>query len=634
MSSPPTFFSEVLATAKQASAQTGVLPSVILAQWAIETAYGGGTNFTVQNNYAGVSAGGYVNGFPSKAAGLAAYISNLKSSYYVEVRTAKTWQSQAKALGESQWAASHYDTPTTGGYPGSQLIAVITENQLVRYDAGASAGSSSGAPLPPETLGIGSVTGNSNAGFVAAQTAFFKAYGTVAPPPKGFESTAASGEIVVNGSMLTELVGEALITVQETLSITKASTITLTIHDPTRRIVRTPIWSQQSTLTFGTWTWVLQGIEKDGSVLTITFIPWVVYALEQATGAFTVHPGQMTRTDFARLLVSQIDGATFWQATEAYLSSLKAGYAHTAREQLSRGTWGNPLENSWTCLQRLASEIQWVCFEVFGKVYFGPYSFLAQQDPSLAAQEFKDGVTTITGTYTTAQPLGQLTIAGVAGDWVPTPGDAVAADALGPFSIGNWIVSELDRENVEEPTVTVTCIQPQPGLPEPISGGTRPAVGSGAGDIQTTGGRRNAAKALAFCVSKVGHPYSETTRLRLGPEYYDCSGLVYEAYLSVGISIGTTTFTQWPNGAGAKVPPGINNLLPGDLLYFGYLPFSAHETAQHVAIVKSVTAKRGTVTVVEAADPAQGVIETSNVNPTVGVTYGTLVYLGAMRPSP
>lgn len=618
------FFTEFLATAKKASSETGVLTSVILAQWADETGYGESLSWhTASWNFAGISPGGVVASYQNRTFGLTAYIQNLSASTYKSVRQAKGWQTQAIALGESPWAGGHYDA--TGGGPGSDLIKIIEEFNLVQYDTGALAATASTSKTT-----VGSET-----------VKFYRAYPKVTKPAVGFSSDASADYIAINGTSITDLVGDSLITVQLTLAITSSSTITVSLHDPTRVLVTNPVLKQASTLTFKTGTkettWVLRGIEKAGNVLNVTFVPWVVQALTQATGAFVIAPGSMTRTQFAALLVSQITGAEFWSATESYLASLKEGYAHTNKEQLSRGTVANPLESSWTALQRLAAEIQWVCFESFGKVYFGPYSYLASLTPVLRPREFTEitggpygGITTIDWTYTSGQPLGELTIQAVASNWVPEPGQAVLIQHQGPAN-GTWIVKELTREDLEEPTITVTCMQPQPSLPEPSTGGTLPAAGSGTGSAQSVGGSKAAAAAVSFAMSKVGHPYSETMHLRLGPTYYDCSGLVYEAYLSVGIKIGTWTGAEWPNGSGAHVPAGVSNLKPGDLVFFGPV---VGGTSTHVAMVVKVNTKTKTAHIVEAADPTQGVI-TDTFTPTVGTPYGsTLLYLGATRPAP
>jgi hypothetical protein len=59
------FIDPWLADAKSAHAQTGVLTSVILAQWLDETANFSSRAFVSGNNYAGVSYSG-VSSFPTK----------------------------------------------------------------------------------------------------------------------------------------------------------------------------------------------------------------------------------------------------------------------------------------------------------------------------------------------------------------------------------------------------------------------------------------------------------------------------------------------------------------------------------------------------------------------------------------
>ena len=70
-----------------------------------------------------------------------------------------------------------------------------------------------------------------------------------------------------------------------------------------------------------------------------------------------------------------------------------------------------------------------------------------------------------------------------------------------------------------------------------------------------------AEQAITFAEDQLGKPYQWGA---VGPNAYDCSGLVYAAYASAGITIGRTTF-QWRQD-GPVVP--VTQLEPGDLLFY------------------------------------------------------------------
>jgi cell wall-associated NlpC family hydrolase len=69
-----------------------------------------------------------------------------------------------------------------------------------------------------------------------------------------------------------------------------------------------------------------------------------------------------------------------------------------------------------------------------------------------------------------------------------------------------------------------------------------------------------AAEAIAFAEGQLGKPYIWGGT---GPVGFDCSGLVYEAYLHAGITIARTTYAWRQDGP--QVP--LNQLQPGDLLF-------------------------------------------------------------------
>ena len=98
---------------------------------------------------------------------------------------------------------------------------------------------------------------------------------------------------------------------------------------------------------------------------------------------------------------------------------------------------------------------------------------------------------------------------------------------------------------------------------------------------------------------RANYKYSET-KGRLGPDYYDCSGLVYEALKHIGVTLsGSTTVPEY-NSTHA-VP--WKNAVPGDLGFWG-----AGGT-DHVGIVTS-TAGNGRMWNAE--------------NPTDGIKYGPI----------
>lgn len=69
-----------------------------------------------------------------------------------------------------------------------------------------------------------------------------------------------------------------------------------------------------------------------------------------------------------------------------------------------------------------------------------------------------------------------------------------------------------------------------------------------------------AAAAITFAVGQLGKPYRWGAD---GPGAYDCSGLVFAAYVSAGIQIARTTF-DWRQD-GPRVP--LSEIQPGDLLF-------------------------------------------------------------------
>jgi Mannosyl-glycoprotein endo-beta-N-acetylglucosaminidase len=143
---PATFIEQMLPWARWVSRQTGVLPSVILAQWATETGWGTSVAWTEGHNPAGISPDGQIEFFATVAEGMGGYVRTMLLPAYDVVREPGTASEQARALGYSPWAASHYGRP-----PGAILEEIIAEHDLEQYDPEPAPPAPEPAPPAPPT---------------------------------------------------------------------------------------------------------------------------------------------------------------------------------------------------------------------------------------------------------------------------------------------------------------------------------------------------------------------------------------------------------------------------------------------------------------------------------------------------
>ena len=109
-----------------------------------------------------------------------------------------------------------------------------------------------------------------------------------------------------------------------------------------------------------------------------------------------------------------------------------------------------------------------------------------------------------------------------------------------------------------------------------------PAGSSAAGCATTAGGvpavqapTQAVATAISFAEQQLGKPYLWGGT---GPDAFDCSGLVMQAYAAAGIGIPRTSEEQWAAGPQVSVPQ------PGDLVFFAGADGTATSPG-HVGIV-------------------------------------------------
>ncbi|MGA5423043.1 C40 family peptidase [Streptomyces lavendulocolor] len=117
--------------------------------------------------------------------------------------------------------------------------------------------------------------------------------------------------------------------------------------------------------------------------------------------------------------------------------------------------------------------------------------------------------------------------------------------------------AHLPRHEPQQPSPSPSSYLSQQQQPQPDDDG-----GHGA----------KAREVLAFAEAQTGKPYVWGAT---GPSSYDCSGLTQAAWRAAGVDLPRTTLEQ----AGAGTPVAIEDLRPGDLVFF-------HADISHVGIYK------------------------------------------------
>jgi hypothetical protein len=209
----------------------------------------------------------------------------------------------------------------------------------------------------------------------------------------------------------------------------------------------------------------------------------------------------------------------------------------TKRYQYSR----NSDEDSWTAMQRLASEVGWRLFVVGQSVYYMSEAALYLRRPRYEVTPDTAAVLELAYDVDWGRPVSEAMER-----WGTPPGSVVSLSGWGPPD-GRWLVASVSR-NWFSPTATVTLRQPGKALLEPAnerrqrassattSSGADVDTGTKAGQVYEAA-RRIDGQNLPYTWGG-GHAHCGTpdggTGRDPGPGY-DCSGAVCAALAAAGL---------------------------------------------------------------------------------------------------
>jgi hypothetical protein len=140
-------------------------------------------------------------------------------------------------------------------------------------------------------------------------------------------------------------------------------------------------------------------------------------------------------------------------------------FARGRPKTLPGGKKGWEKEDSWTCLQRLADEVQWRAFAVSGSIYFISEPRLFQSAARARISEESEGVDWIDWDYDIGKENSTVTITARIDRWEVPPGAIVQVRDAGPAN-GRWLVTDIER-NLFSPLATITGKKPRAKLREP-----------------------------------------------------------------------------------------------------------------------------------------------------------------------
>lgn len=328
-------------------------------------------------------------------------------------------------------------------------------------------------------------------------------------------------------------------------TIDGASTLSLTLHDPKRVLLRSGVFSKQADVVLDDYPWRLVKVTKSGDDLTLVFEDRAVALLRGPRRPKKASRANVTRAQFALSLIREVRPLIPYNIPELTQRQPVAGVsdkranARALPYQYRRGTTDGKWETSWTCLQRLAEEVNWRCFCANGTVWFVSEDWLRKQTPKLDITEDTLGVDAIDFDIDNGKVNSQATVTARVARWGALPGSAVKVSNCGPAN-GIWLVASVSR-GVFDAAATITLKRPTEKLEEPApetqavsstsTGGTTAAIATlASGANSGASSAVNAVYSAAVAMNARRFPYvwgggHGAAGVPSGnPPGYDCSG--------------------------------------------------------------------------------------------------------------
>lgn len=376
------------------------------------------------------------------------------------------------------------------------------------------------------------------------------------------------------------------------LSIDGASTLTIVVADPKRRLARSEVFVTRSWATALDVNFELVAAAKTGDDVTLTFEDAIAAQLRRKRKTLRIPANSSTRREIVLRLAREAD-------VKALVDPDKKGKVHNAVER----TGG---DSSWDLTGTLATDIGWRRFSNGKRLVVGSDEWLMGKDdtPTRIREHtgpFGDvdfdadvGKRSSTLTVDLDAEYGALAIGSV----------CVVEDEF-PATDGKWLTSGYTH-TLTSTTATLELVRKQKDLKEPKGTGGAgekgedgflPDRGGDAGSTSAAGAASNAARErmVQFALAQAGDAYVWGGN---GPSGWDCSGLVQGATAAAGKTLTKPSKSQWAT----CVANGVTIPVAEALKIRGALLFRMGGDPTHVAI------SLGNGSTIEAMGSSYGVL--------------------------
>lgn len=230
------------------------------------------------------------------------------------------------------------------------------------------------------------------------------------------------------------------------------------------------------------------------------------------------------------------------------------GAGDDGKYEFSRGQ-GKEREDSWTCIQRLAEEVNFRAFCSANTIYFLSDEDLIKSQPQLVIAEFDPGIKSFDFDFDSGKRVQEATVVLRTSRWRVNPGAVIEVQEAGPAN-GRWLVQSF-RRNLNDLEATVELRRASKRLPEPKG---ESDDGNSSGDSGTTDNtivNKAIARVNAIDAKKQRYKWGGGHGSFNDPSGYDCSGFVSSVLHAAGILNGSPLATgglvRWGKSGEGKI---------------------------------------------------------------------------------